>query len=153
MPETVKHGRYTTYNNYRCRCEPCVEDHKRYKREHRAANVERYRARDAAYKSRRDRSGDAAYQRKRKYNLTEDRFQEMLSLQNGVCAICLSDFGAKGPHVDHDHGCCGDGYSCGECIRGLLCWACNSAIGKFKDDPEVMRNAARYVTAHERVGA
>lgn len=144
-PPTVQHGRYTTYNNYGCRCAPCKADHNRYKNAHRAANIERYRERDAAYQERRDRSGDPAYNRRRRYALTQEQFDAMLNEQDGVCAICLSDFGAKGPHVDHDHACCPEGKSCGECIRGLLCWACNGAIGKLKDDPEIIMSAARYV--------
>jgi hypothetical protein len=29
-------------------------------------------------------------------------------------------------------------------VRGLLCWACNGAIAKFKDDPVRLANAAKY---------
>jgi hypothetical protein len=39
--------------------------------------------------------------------------------------------------VDHNH-------ATGE-IRGLLCQACNHAIGKFKDKPELCRKAADYL--------
>ena len=30
-----EHGRYTTYCNYGCRCQPCRDDHARYTRERR----------------------------------------------------------------------------------------------------------------------
>jgi hypothetical protein len=51
-------------------------------------------------------------------------------------------------HVDHDHARCrGKNRSCGECVRGLLCHACNVALGyierryamarAYLDDPPV----------------
>lgn len=48
--------------------------------------------------------------------------------------------------VDHDHGCCpADAHSCGSCVRGLICFNCNSAIGHLKDSPEAARSAATYL--------
>ncbi|MCB5180408.1 endonuclease VII domain-containing protein [Streptomyces antimicrobicus] len=71
---------------------------------------------------------------KRSYGMTEAERDEMVAAQGGVCVICR-----KGPaeHVDHDH-------QTGR-VRGVLCFACNSALGKFKDRPDVMRRAAAYV--------
>lgn len=36
---------------------------------------------------------------------------------------------ASKPSIDHDHKCCRGGYSCGRCIRGLICVACNITVG------------------------
>lgn len=47
--------------------------------------------------------------------------------------------------VDHDHACCPGHYSCGKCVRGLLCQDCNIAAGKLRDDPDVMLALAFYV--------
>lgn len=47
-------------------------------------------------------------------------------------------------HVDHDHGCCPGGYTCGKCVRGFLCGSCNRAIGLLNEDPNLMLAAAAY---------
>ena len=61
----------------------------------------------------------------------------MFEAQGGLCAICRT---APAAHVDHDH-------DTGE-VRELLCFNCNGGLGQFKDDPEVLRAAARYVERH-----
>jgi hypothetical protein len=47
-------------------------------------------------------------------------------------------------HVDHDHACCAKATSCGKCIRGLLCSACNTALGMLRDDPRRISGLALY---------
>lgn len=42
------------------------------------------------------------------------------------CALC-GDWSEK-PHMDHDHGCCTGNYSCGKCLRGILCGSCNQVL-------------------------
>lgn len=76
---------------------------------------------------------------KRLYGLTLDRYQALVEKQGGCCAICHSaDPGAKGIwHIDHCHN--------GGHVRGLLCSACNTGLGQFKDRPEVLRAAADYL--------
>jgi hypothetical protein len=64
----------------------------------------------------------------------------MLKEQHGCCKICgvtEEDASGKRLHVDHNH-------ATGQ-VRGLLCTRCNTAIGKFKDDPEIIRNAIAYI--------
>jgi len=62
------------------------------------------------------------------YKITLDEYDRMLSLQNGVCAICLKpDKQNRKLSVDHCH-------STGK-VRGLLCRACNSYIGYICDSP------------------
>lgn len=71
---------------------------------------------------------------KRSYGITEAERDEMITSQAGVCCICLK---APAVHVDHCHGT-------GK-VRGVLCFNCNSALGKLNDDMDVMRRAIAYL--------
>lgn len=80
------------------------------------------------------------------YNMTVDTYKKLLVLQENRCAICKTeDSGNRMWHVDHDHGCCPmSAYSCGGCVRGLLCGKCNVALGVFSS-PQVLSNAIDYL--------
>jgi hypothetical protein len=68
----------------------------------------------------------------------------MLADQGGVCAV--PGCGAGGVlHIDHDHECCPGTYSCGECVRGLICGNCNTGLGLFGDDVARITGAADYL--------
>ncbi|MGJ5988398.1 endonuclease VII domain-containing protein [Streptomyces acidiscabies] len=71
---------------------------------------------------------------KRSYGITEAQRDEMIAGQKGLCVICLK---APAVHVDHCH-------ETGR-VRGVLCFNCNSAIGKLGDDPDAVRRAASYL--------
>jgi hypothetical protein len=81
----------------------------------------------------------------KRYGITYDQYEAMEKAQNGLCKICrkpprrLNENGNRGEnlHVDHDH-------KTGE-VRGLLCYQCNSALGYFEDDPEVLTRASSYL--------
>lgn len=84
-----------------------------------------------------------------KYRLTLEAYNDLLAEQDGKCAICGSpdpgDVRAGRFHVDHDHACCPGSKSCGQCVRGLLCRGCNTALGNFGDDPDRLLAAAAYL--------
>lgn len=83
-----------------------------------------------------------------KYGLTPEGYDALHDAQNGCCALCekpeTSRFRGtlRALAVDHNH-------ATGR-VRGLLCAHCNHAIGKFKDDPALIRIAADYVERHAR---
>jgi hypothetical protein len=80
--------------------------------------------------------------------MSEARYLKMLGAQNGVCAICgtdTPDAAGRSWHIDHDHDCCPGQYSCGKCVRGLLCGACNQGVGYFRDDVALMKKAINYL--------
>lgn len=68
------------------------------------------------------------------YGLTQQDFAMLLREQGNACAMCFEPFQDGQPiHVDHDHGCCKTkNRSCGRCVRGLLCHACNVALGHIE---------------------
>lgn len=75
----------------------------------------------------------------RTYGITSEDYDRMLAEQNGTCAICHRPERIKGRSlcVDHCH-------STGE-VRGLLCNACNIAIGKLEDNLDYIKNALKYL--------
>jgi hypothetical protein len=90
------------------------------------------------------------------HNISPERYEELLVSQNGVCAICKrpsQTFGVKYLDIDHDHRCCPGTYSCGKCIRGLICVACNRALGLFQDRLDILQSAERYLAISSPVGA
>ena len=80
------------------------------------------------------------------YGLDVGEYEALHDSQGGHCAICQTSTGAaRHLAVDHDHACCPGRTSCGRCVRGLLCGPCNRMLGRFRDDPEALTRAARYL--------
>lgn len=78
---------------------------------------------------------------KRRYGITLEKYNEMLTEQGGCCKLCHLPFGrgARGPHLDHHHG--------SGSIRGILCRNCNVAIGLAKEDAALLRRMIEYIGA------
>src|SRR6266568_1899224 len=79
----------------------------------------------------------------RTYGLTSDQYQALYDQQQGCCAACgrpetVVKYGKLSPlAVDHCH-------STGA-VRGLLCSACNRALGLLGEDPERIEALLRYI--------
>jgi Recombination endonuclease VII len=99
----------------------------RWHREHRRLLPEHYRRREL----------------KRRFGISLEEFDDILSQQGGVCALCQGPPRGRWKRfvVDHDH-------QTGR-IRALLCLWCNSALGFAQDSPELLRSMAEYVKQHQ----
>lgn len=82
----------------------------------------------------------------RRHGITRERGLAIYESQHSSCAICETPAPIESLFVDHDHSCCPGIWGCQTCIRGLLCRACNFAIGQMSDDPIRLVAAARYLT-------
>ena len=84
----------------------------------------------------RKRERQRRYSYSRFYNITLEQYNDILLIQNGVCAIC----GQKGERilcVDHNH-------ATGK-VRGLLCDKCNRGLGFFREDKTILIKALGYL--------
>lgn len=88
------------------------------------------------------RGKNAYYQRN--YGIDQKELERMKAEQDNKCFLCDNEGFLIGNNnhneklaVDHCH-------DTGK-VRKLLCHNCNRALGLFKDNPELMRKAARYV--------
>lgn len=71
--------------------------------------------------------------------LSPEQHQRIQEYQRNKCGICGKAL--TGPHskvLDHRHA--PDGL-----VRGELCFLCNKALGFFKDSPELLQAALRYL--------
>lgn len=75
---------------------------------------------------------------KRKYGITLDQFNEILSDQGFKCKSCNENLDInKSRHVDHCH-------KTGK-IRGILCLHCNVALGYVKDSIDRLKSLIKYL--------
>ena len=64
------------------------------------------------------------------HHLGHGGFEKMYMSQCGSCYCCGNVFQENERIcVDHDHACCPGTFSCGKCVRALVCSGCNIAIG------------------------
>ncbi|MGE6697451.1 endonuclease VII domain-containing protein [Hyphomonas sp. NPDC076900] len=80
---------------------------------------------------------------KRRLQVDFKFYHEALSRQNHCCAICGSKLNSSRYTkfaIDHCH-------RSGK-VRGLLCTHCNTGIGLFKESPERLSAALRYLQIH-----
>ncbi len=81
-----------------------------------------------------------------RYKMTIDEYEELLTKQNNVCAICLEPEvmikrgKIQALSVDHNH-------TTGK-VRGLLCARCNIMIGAIEDNPIRSHACLLYLEKH-----
>lgn len=69
------------------------------------------------------------------YGLTIREYEGLVAEKEGNCWICGDE--ASPPCIDHSH-------QTGK-VRGILCRGCNSGLGRFHDDPVLLRKAIQYL--------
>lgn len=79
-----------------------------------------------------------ARQRRAKYGVTDEQFNELLTQQQGKCAICQ-----KTLHDTYDR--CLDHCHRTGAVRGILCRKCNTALGQLGDSIESVERALAYL--------
>lgn len=133
-PVTEFYTRKSSKDGYRNECKACHS--KRYKE---------YYKQDYCKENHRK---SARKHTLKQYGIDEDTYKKMHDNQQGKCLICGTPFElvstsrTKTACVDHNH-------KTGE-VRGLLCWNCNVALGKLKEDPNIVMNAYKYLTGDLR---
>lgn len=86
---------------------------------------------------------------KKNFGITLEEYNAMLTLQNGLCAVCRKEETRIDPRrrivsslaVDHDH-------TTGA-IRGLLCYTCNMALGFLQEDPDRIQSLLAYLLKYK----
>lgn len=127
---------------YSYTCQPCALE---YNKIWRSENKKRSAKIVQDWK---DRNPEKVYTGKlrREYNISFEEFQIILKNQNSMCSICLikiekpyiaKKLNIESVYVDHCHKT--------NKIRGLLCQHCNTGIGFFRDNIEIMKNAINYL--------
>lgn len=75
---------------------------------------------------------------KKRYKLSWDDYQTLI--KTGCPCGSFSRL-----HIDHDHSCCPGEFTCGKCVRGVLCQGCNKALGFVGDSVERLNILIKYL--------
>lgn len=133
--------RHTTKDGRDVYCKECVSIYRKtnYKKiqESSSAYYQKYKEK-VNLKNRNNRL-------KKEYNVTQEWYEKTLEEQEGKCKICKSDNPGKGLkhfHIDHNH-------ETGK-VRGLLCHSCNTGLGLFKENVDLIQKAIEYVEKHRQ---
>lgn len=73
--------------------------------------------------------------------LNDSEHVELLASCENRCMICSGINKGKELHIDHDH--------ISGSVRGLLCTKCNTGLGLFNDNEELLRRAIEYLRRGE----
>lgn len=139
--DPVKHAEY--HRQYR------EKNRETLRTKHRVRYREVYHVQHKAHLKQRRQQEPEHFREKelvRKYGLTLEDYNRMLVAQGGVCAVCRNlDYQKDGKirplSVDHNHST--------NQVRGLLCLACNMAVGYLKDEPLLAEAVARYLRLYQ----
>ena len=108
-----------------------------YQKQYRKDNLEKVRGYEKQWRQNNPKH-KKIFDLRKKYNLSYEGWLQMWEVQDGKCAICGNSFTKPSDaQVDHDH-------RTGK-IRGLLCHKCNSGMGYFNDNPQIIIKVIKYL--------
>jgi hypothetical protein len=84
------------------------------------------------------------YELKKRYGISKEEYENLLNLQNDRCAICdkhKSNSTHGTLYLDHCHNT--------NKTRALLCDKCNTGLGHFQDNSELLMKAIKYLEDHK----
>lgn len=156
-PDKIKAYSQTYYAKHKHKLvgKPQTEKRKQYMaqynaKDHKQRYVGEFKAAKQVYNRERrytDREKVKSSELKCHYGITLNDYSRMLEAQQGVCAICRKPETAKlgsvvrSLAVDHDHDT--------DEVRGLLCGACNAALGLLKEDPSILQSMIDYISKYK----
>lgn len=124
-----------TKRGHKKQCRNCWSN---YMRDYYNNNPKQY-SKHKKYVSKNDITYKKSYAR---HHITKNQFDEMIEKYDGKCYSCKSKAATC---IDHDHRCCPGQFSCGNCVRGILCNWCNSALGHAEDSVDILENLIKYL--------
>ena len=77
----------------------------------------------------------------KRHKMLEEDYNSLFNLYKGKCHSCKD---RNATNIDHDHSCCPGLFSCGSCVRGILCNQCNTALGLLGDSTEKIKSLLKY---------
>lgn len=160
-PENEYHKNKSEKDGLAPRCKPCksksdkkymdadperVDKRKLRSKKWRDENPERARELVKNWKAtNKDRAAllDKRAALKSHYAMSLEDYIRLYEEQGGACAICKSKTGKL--VVDHDHQCCDNKPTCGNCTRGLLCQKCNHYLHWIEEYDQHRSSALAYL--------
>ena len=126
-----------------CYCKGCDRERKRRSSQKiKGQDPQRWKDRSKHYKEtyqkkhpQRVKKSQKRQDVRRRFGISIEEFEKLMN--ESVCAIC----GTAGNLVlDHEH--------VSSKIRDVLCSTCNIGLGMFKENPQWLREAAKYLEKH-----
>ena len=126
--------------SYRENCKECLKskDSEYYKN-----NAEKIKLRTKAYDTTDKAKARRSLYHIKKHGITLEEYELLKAKFDGLCWVCQE---SPGTVVDHDHKCCSGTFSCGKCVRGILCHQCNVGLGMFQDSIDRLQKAINYIS-------
>ena len=116
-------------------------------KEARKANPEKFREYEKN-KREKDRQRYKDYFIEQRFNITLERYYEMIKEQNNKCYICGTEETRKTRNGDISRLCIDHNHET-NIVRKLLCFDCNTMIGKAKENINILQSAISYLKQHE----